>query len=405
MYIEEISHDINKNDNKKFWQYIKSKSKNSSRAIYSYNNKSIDCPEEIVNSFADNFKNVYSRIPSTYHVDMDGPQDYQLDELTEDEILNEISSIPVNKPPGPDNIPPMFWKNCAHQLKTTLCKIFNCILKTQIIPPEMKKSNITPVPKKSSNNITEHRPISNLSCITKIFEGIIYTKISPHVFSIISEKQHGFVNGRSTVSNLAEFLDFTARTISMGQQVDVCYSDIEKCFDQLSHDAILKNLVHFGFSPPVVKLFANYLKDRELIVKYQNFESMPYSPPSGVIQGSKLSSLLFILTFNMIPDHIKNCLFLLYADDLKIFRAISTLEDCNAMQADLNAVSEWLLTLGLNFHPDKCHVMTYTNKKSPIHFQYTLNQKNIQSITLYKDLGVTFQSDLSFNAHINDVTQ
>ncbi|KAL1446991.1 hypothetical protein WDU94_013993 [Cyamophila willieti] len=74
------------------------------------------------------------------------------------------------------------------------------------------------------------------------------------------------------------------------------------------------------------------------------------------------------------------------------------------MQDDLNSVADWLLTLGLNFHPDKCHIMTYTNKKNPIQYQYTLNSQNIEHVTLYKDLGVIFESDLSFNAHIYDIT-
>uniref|UniRef100_A0A8D8UZ39 Reverse transcriptase domain-containing protein n=1 Tax=Cacopsylla melanoneura TaxID=428564 RepID=A0A8D8UZ39_9HEMI len=74
------------------------------------------------------------------------------------------------------------------------------------------------------------------------------------------------------------------------------------------------------------------------------------------------------------------------------------------MQNDLNSISDWLYSLGLNFHPDKCNTMTYTNKRSPIQNQYTLNGENIQQVETFKDLGVIFQPNLSFKTHINDIS-
>lgn len=54
----------------------------------------------------------------------------------------------------------------------------------------------------------------------------------------------------------------------------------------------------------------------------------------GVPQGSHLGPLLFNLFINDITDVFKHCKFLLYADDLKIFRRI------NEPNADLLQLQE-----------------------------------------------------------------
>ncbi|KAL1448064.1 hypothetical protein WDU94_005450 [Cyamophila willieti] len=190
-----------------------------------------------------------------------------------------------------------------------------------------------------------------------------------------------------------------------GQQIDVIYTDIEKCFDKISHYAILNKLKDIGISPPLLELFSDYLKIRKTYVKYENTKSEPFSPPSGIAQGSKLSSLLFILTYNDIHKHITSSKYILYADDLKIYKPIRTEQDCRELQADLNAVNNWLESVGLNFHPDKCLKMTYTNKKSKVDYHYKIKDTLIHPTDTYKDLGVMFQSNLSFDKQIKDVTQ
>ncbi|KAL1446776.1 hypothetical protein WDU94_005426 [Cyamophila willieti] len=227
--------------------------------------------------------------------------------------------------------------------------------------------------------------------------------MSTFIFNNISPQQHGFVNHKSTVGNLVEFCDFTARAISHQGQVHTVYTDVEKCFDRLSHDAILDKLINVGFSLPLTLLFASYLKNRKIYVKYLNKRSCPITPTSGIVQGSKLSSLLFILTYDDLHKLIRHSQVLLYADDLKIFKIIHSIEDCEHLQDDLTSISAWLSTIGLNFHPKKCYVMNYTNKESPITYTYNINNTPLNYVEHYKDLGVTFEKNLEFKKHLNEI--
>ncbi|KAI5716987.1 hypothetical protein M8J76_015645 [Diaphorina citri] len=83
-----------------------------------------------------------------------------------------------------------------------------------------------------------------------------YLKISPN--------QHGFIEGRSTVTNLTSFHHSVARALSEGcKQVDIIYTDIFRAYDKLSHDVLLSKLAEFGFHPDFIVFVASYLRHRE----------------------------------------------------------------------------------------------------------------------------------------------
>ena len=82
---------------------------------------------------------------------------------------------------------------------------------------------------------------------------------------------------------------------------------------------------------------------------------------AGIPQGSVLGPLLFVLYVNDLPDLTKSNTFL-FADDIKIFRAITNKNDQDILQQDLSILEQrndkWLL----KFHPDKCKHMEIGKK-------------------------------------------
>ena len=58
----------------------------------------------------------------------------------------------------------------------------------------------------------------------------------------------------------------------------------------------------------------------------------------------------------------------------------------------------------MSFHPDKCSVLQVTTKLNPTKFDYTLHQHVLQKETSTKYLGVTIQTDLKWNKHVNNIT-
>ena len=83
-----------------------------------------------------------------------------------------------------------------HKLKTNdlRCNIEPLLCRLLMIRIYIYKSGC-------KEDIRNYRPISKLSCIPKLFESIITNKIAPHINKWLSECQHGFRAGRSTVTN------------------------------------------------------------------------------------------------------------------------------------------------------------------------------------------------------------
>jgi len=72
-------------------------------------------------------------------------------------------------------------------------------------------------------------------------ESIIRDTIMDFFFANIffSNKQFGFIKGRSTVLQLLQILDDWTLTLDLGIQIDVIYTDFEKAFDKVPHQRLI----------------------------------------------------------------------------------------------------------------------------------------------------------------------
>ena len=91
--------------------------------------------------------------------------------------------------------------------------------------------------------------------------------------------------------------------------------DLQKAYDTLGHQIILKKLKSIGFSPEAVRQFESYLKNQNLIVSLEKSLSEPGVLNCGVHQGSILGPILFLLYVNDMKSAVTGCDLRLYAGD------------------------------------------------------------------------------------------
>jgi len=79
---------------------------------------------------------------------------------------------------------------------------------------------------------------------------------------------------------------------------------------------------------------------------------------SGVPQGSVLEPMLFRLFINDITNITANGVFTkLYADDLKLYASLTSLDDCHNLQVALSNLLIWSNDWRLKVNVSKCHIL------------------------------------------------
>ena len=120
----------------------------------------------------------------------------------------------------------------------------------------------------------------------------------------------------------------------------------------------------YGIQGKIATWLSEFLGDRLQRVVLNQATSGWTPIISGVPQGSVLGPLLFLLYVNDIPDFFQSNL-KMFADDIKIYRAIYSTSDSLLLKQDLDKVSEWTQKWLLRFSVPKCVVLTLNNSMVP----------------------------------------
>lgn len=406
-YILRVQSELRSNP-KNFWNFVNSKRKSPAIPTNLY----LDDVESTISTqacelFAKFFASVYEdKSASAQEIDKAASTvpvnliDLSTFEITREMIVQATKKLKSSYLPGPDGIPAVVFCRCVFAMAVPLCQIFNCSFSQVRFPDIWKQSFITPVYKKGDrHNIRNYRGITSLSAASKLLEIIVANAILNISKRYISVNQHGFIPGRSVATNLLEFTSTCIKHLQKKSQVDTIYTDLKAAFDKIDHGILLKKILRLGASVNFVSWLASYLTRRTLRVKLGDSISSPFSNLSGVPQGSNIGPLLFILYFNDVSLLLGNDCVLIYADDLKLFLPVTTINDCIRLQYLLDKFVTWCRINKLTVSIEKCTVTTFHRILTPIVYDYQIDGTSLNRSNRVSDLGVILDSKLSFNEH------
>lgn len=363
-------------------------------------------PQGIADAFAEEFAGVYTEEPAgalpgfSYPPTADSLSDVPFRIQDVEEILRSLDRSAAS---GPDDIPPIFLKECAGALAPILCALFRESLDSGTIPDVWRRAVVTPIHKKGSKHqLGNYRPISLTSTVCKVLERLVVKHVLNFArrTNIIPEQQHGFVPGRSITSNLLLCLEDWTKDLDVGRPVDVVYLDFSKAFDKVPHRRLLHKLQHLGIRGKLLAWIEAYLTGRTFQTRIGQTLSSPKAAPSGVPQGSVLGPLLFIL-YSSDLHQLTTSRHQTYADDNKIYGNPQTHGD--SIQRDLDNLACWSQTWLIPLNPGKCSVLHLG--KQELKRVYHLDGMPLSPTTSQVDLGVTITDNLKWGTHIAGVVK
>jgi hypothetical protein len=407
---EQLAENI-KNNAKSFYSYANSRNRaiNKVGPLKTNNDKIINDNTEIASSLNEYFSSVFTvenltSLPNA-HQFFTGNQSEAMSTviITEDIVLNKLNKINVNKSNGPDEMHCKILYELRYELVKPLTYLFQQSLETSVVPQDWRDANVAPLHKKGSKEKVEnYRPISLTSVVGKILESIIKDSLIEHLkqHKLIQNSQHGFISGRSCLTNLLDFFEVVTKELDEGKDVDLVYLDFSKAFDTVPYERLFKKLEAHGVIGKTLNWIKIWLSSRRQRVCVSGDFSEWAQVTSGVPQGSVLGPILFIVYINDLDNDIVSKLGK-FADDSKLCKSITSLNDVNSLRQDLATLEKWSDNWQMQFNSEKCSVIHLGNHNQL--GQYSINNSVLKNSSNERDLGIIIDQSMKFSEHCNRI--
>ena len=199
--------------------------------------------------------------------------------------------------------------------------------------------------------------------------------------------------------------------------MDTIYLDYSKAFDKVDHRILLKKLELYGITNEYLQWLKSFITGRNQFVFVNNESSYHSEVTSGVPQGSVLGTVLFIISINDLPNHIKHSNILTFADDTKIVLPINSMDDNILLQSDLNSVMAWSNENNMQLNKNKFELLVHKQTTNSANLRLLEQLPFFQLPLMYevsedfyispslsvKDLGITITPDLTWENHIYNI--
>jgi hypothetical protein len=346
-----------------------SKKSNVSETITEQDGTAIYSQKRRLERWAEHFKEQFSWPPSTEPLQgtCEAEWNINLNCPTEDEVRREISSLKIDKAPGPDGLHPILFREGGAILVTRLTGLLQRIWIEERIPEEWCVSTIVPIFKKGTRTLCEnHRGISLVAVASKVLSGLILRRLTEYRERQIRENQAGFRPGRGCIDHIFTLRQILEHRHSFQRPTIVVFLDLKAAFDSVDRQVLWQCLSIKGVPSKILSLLKTLYTNSRGRVKVYGKLSPEFTTTSGVRQGCPLSPFLFNFVIDMMMElslpasdtcgvevlpgcSVKD---IEYADDIALLGS-----DPSQMQIILNNLNNCATRFGMRFTPAKCKVL------------------------------------------------
>ena len=330
--------------------------------------------------------------------------------ITSKELYDAINKCKINSASGEDNIHYAMIKNLSeHGLKFILA-FFNIIFLKGFYPNSWRTAKVIPIlkPESDPKDPNSYRPISLISCLSKLLEGIINKRLIWFLEknNLLNINQSGFRTGRCTLDNLTSLVTEIQQAFAAKKYHITLFLDLQKAYDTCWKKHVLKQLKSFNLTGSLPIYIQNFLCNRTISVETNGAKSNTYELDLGIPQGSSLSGTLFLIAVDSIGNCIKNYMYKsFFVDDARVSYITNDLKQGEIkLQKVLNDLVAWGDKTGFSFSDTKSVVMIF-NRKSGDNpkINLKLGDKPLKVVTEKKFLGMLFDNKLDWSLHLEKV--
>ena len=317
---------------------------------------------------------------------------------------------------GTDSVCVRMLKAGFRAIGGVILHIINTCLIQSDIPDSWKHSIVHPLFKSGNpSDPANFRPISLVPVIMKVVERIVHQQLYIYLSHnhLLASSQHGFRPRHSTETALLSVTERILAATDRGEISMLCLLDLSKCFDVIDHELLMQKLMLHGIE---ISWFAAYLHGHTQSVSLKNGSgsrvlSRPLPNTMGVFQGSALGPLLFTIFSNNLSLYAGDAVVFQYADDTQVLvsgpaRDLGVL--ISRMEVSLASLNEWFCANALKVNASKTQLIVFgsrQNLRKLPDFRVSFRDAALQPCAQVGNLGVTFDSTLSWDAHVSELSR
>ena len=204
-----------------------------------------------------------------------------------------IYDLKAGKSISPSSVPTKIMKQLNYIIASLLGELINKSFQSGIVPGIVKITKVIPIFNSEARVLcNNYRPKSLFSNISKLIKNLMRKR----VYSFL-EQQNCLYNAQFGF-RLDALMSLTENSQSQLDQNKFCarvFVDLEKAFDTVDHEILLKKLFHYSIRGVANEWFCSYLTKRKQYVIIGNQVSTLNEISTGVPQGSVLGPLLFLI--------------------------------------------------------------------------------------------------------------
>ena len=245
----------------------------------------LDVNEDIENVFLAHESHESVQYIEQYMKDQNGSNNtFPFSHVTMNDVLKELRSINIRKPIGCDLIPGKLIKERADFLCKPIQSLINKCIDTCTFPNALKLADVVPIFKKYDMlNKINYRPISILSCISKIFEKLLISQLRMYFDDIFSQYLSGYGASYGCQDVLLHFINICKKSLDDCNVCMALLTDLSKAFDCLPYRLLICKL-----SVNACELLKSYFCERKqawLGDKYSDWLGLSKGVPQGSLMG------------------------------------------------------------------------------------------------------------------------
>lgn len=322
--------------------------------------------------------------------------------VTRSEVWKQLARIQVHKAPGPDNIPNRLLKVFSFELSEPVTNIINCSLREGVVPSQWKEATVVPLPKViPTPSADKLRPVSLTPTLAKVCESFAAKWMMADMSQQLDHRQFGNRKGRSTTHYLIQLIQHVHQALQDGRSTQLLTVDYSKAFDRIDINVAINKLIRMGVRRELLPWVGSFLTNRRQRVRVNGALSGWRTVTCGVPQGTKVGPVVFLAMINDVAaDHPHRWKFV---DDITTVTTSKRGGSQGDTQKVMDSIGASAVQDHMSVNASKCATMLVTASHSQAAAKVTAGDITIPLVESIKLLGVTVQSDLKWDTHVQNM--